>query len=101
GFEDGSVATLTYTALGCKEFPKEQMEIFSDGKVLIMDDYKQLQIHGSNAKGVKNKLADKGHKRELEAFAETLEKGGEWPIPLWQQLQATEIALQVEELLKS
>jgi predicted dehydrogenase len=99
GFEDGSVATLTYTALGSNEFPKEQMEIFSDGKVLILDDYKQLRIHGSNAKGVTSKLTDKGHKRELEVFAETLEKGGEWPIPLWQQLQATEIALQVEKLL--
>jgi len=101
GFEDGSIATLTYTALGSNEFPKEQMEIFSDGKVLMLDDYKQLRIHGSNAKGVTSKLTDKGHKCELEAFAETLEKGGEWPIPLWQQLQATEIALQVEELLKS
>lgn len=101
GFEDGSVATLTYTALGSTEFSKEQMEIFSDGKVLMLDDYKQLQIHGSNAKGVTSKLTDKGHKRELEVFAETLEKGGEWPIPLWQQVQATEIALQVEELIHS
>jgi predicted dehydrogenase len=101
GFEDGSVATLTYTALGSNKFPKEQMEIFSDGTVLMLDDYKQLHIHGSNTKGVTSKLTDKGHKRELEAFAETLEKGGEWPIPLWQQLQATEIALQVEELIQS
>ncbi|MDH3256682.1 MAG: bi-domain-containing oxidoreductase [Nitrospinota bacterium] len=100
GFEDGSVATLTYTALGSNEFPKEQMEIFSDGKVLVLDDYKQLRVHGSNAKGVSSKLTDKGHKRELEAFAETLKKGGEWPIPLWQQLQATEIALQIETQLK-
>ena len=99
GFEDGSVATLTYTALGSNKFPKEQMEIFSDGKVLMLDDYKQLRIHGSNAKEVTSKLTDKGHKHELEAFAETLEKGGEWPIPLWQQLQATEIALNVEDQL--
>jgi len=99
GFEDGSVATLTYTALGSNKFPKEQMEIFSDGKVLMLDDYKQLQIHGSNSKGVSSNLTDKGHKRELEVFAETLEKGGEWPIPLWQQLQATEIAFQVEQLI--
>jgi len=101
GFEDGSVATLTYTALGSSEFPKEQMEIYSDGKVLTLDDYKQLRIHGSNAKGVTSKLTDKGHKRELEAFAETLGKGGEWPIPLWQQIQATEIACSVEEQLIS
>ena len=101
GFEDGSVATLTYTALGSNEFPKEQMEIFSDGKVLVLDDYKQLRVHGSNSKGVASKLTDKGHKRELEVFADTLEKGGEWPIPLWQQLQATEIALRVEDLLST
>jgi predicted dehydrogenase/threonine dehydrogenase-like Zn-dependent dehydrogenase len=100
-FEDGSVATFTYTALGSTEFPKEQMEIFSDGKVLMLDDYKQLKIHGSNAGGVTSKLTDKGHKRELEAFAETLGKGGEWPIPLWQQLQATEIALSINEQLIS
>ncbi|MFQ5584346.1 MAG: Gfo/Idh/MocA family protein, partial [Calditrichia bacterium] len=99
GFEDGSVATLTYPALGSNEFPKEQMEIFSDGKVFMLDDYKQLRIHGSNARGVTGKLTDKGHKRELEAFAETLEQGGEWPIPLWQQLQVTEIALAVEDRL--
>jgi predicted dehydrogenase len=101
GFEDGSVATLTYTALGSNEFPKEQMEIFSDGKVLVLDDYKQLRVHGSNSKGATSKLTDKGHKRELEVFADTLKKGGEWPIPLWQQLQATEIALQVDELINS
>ncbi len=101
GFEDGSVATLTYTALGSNEFPKEQMEIFSDGKVLMLDDYKQLRIHGSNARGLTSKLTDKGHKGELEAFAQTLDKGGVWPIPLWQQLQATEIALQIEELIYS
>lgn len=100
GFEDGSIATLTYTALGSNDFPKEQMEIFSDGNVLMLDDYKQLRIHGSSAKGVTSKLTDKGHKNELEMFAETLEKGGEWPIPLWQQLQATEIALQVEQLIQ-
>ena len=77
------------------------MEIFSDGKVLVLDDYKQLRVHGSNSKGVASKLTDKGHKRELEVFADTLKKGGEWPIPLWQQLQATEIALIVEDLLNT
>ena len=99
GFEDGSVATLTYTALGSSDFPKEQMEIYSDGKVIILDDYKQLRVHGSNAKGVTSKLTDKGHKHELVAFAQALEKGGEWPIPLWQQLQATEIAMVIEDQL--
>ena len=40
-FEDGSVATLTYTALGRSEHPKEQMEVFVDGKVIALDDYRR------------------------------------------------------------
>ena len=100
-FEDGSVATLTYTALGPKEYPKEQMEIFSDGKALVLDDYKQLLIYGSNTKGLTGKLTDKGHKQELEVFANALKQGSSWPIPLWQQLQASEMAIQVDELIQS
>jgi predicted dehydrogenase len=38
-FKDGSVATLTYTALGSAQYPKERMDIFVDGKVIELDDY--------------------------------------------------------------
>ena len=100
-FEDGSVASLTYTALGSNEYPKEQMEIFMDGKVFAIDDYKRLVVFGSKEKRFESKIVDKGHKDELEAFSMAIQKGGEWPILLWQQVQATEIALKVEELIRS
>jgi predicted dehydrogenase/NADPH:quinone reductase-like Zn-dependent oxidoreductase len=96
-FEDGSVATLTYTALGTSDYPKERFEIFVDGKVLFLDDYKRLTIAGATAKGIVSAIANKGHKNQLESFARTIQEGGEWPIPLWQQIQATEIALDVED----
>ena len=96
-FEDGSVATLTYSALGTKDYPKERLEVFVDGKVLSLDDYKKLTICGARTKGVDGKVANKGQKEELEIFADCIRRGGEWPIPLWQQIQATEIALRVEE----
>lgn len=95
-FEDGSVATLTYTALGSKDYPKEQLEVFVDGKVIVLDDYKALRIIGANSKGIENKIADKGQKDELIAFAQAIQQGGEWPIPLWQQIQATEISFKVD-----
>lgn len=99
GFDDGSLATLTYTALGASDLPKERMELFFDGKVLVLDDYLRLKVHGARAAGVVTKSQDKGQKEELRAFADAALRGGEWPIPLWQQLQATEIALAVEEAL--
>ena len=96
-FDDGSVVTLTYTALGSKDYPKEKMDVYVDGKVLIMDNYRNLTIHGAKIKGVKTKLSEKGHKEEIIAYAKTIQKGGEWPIALWEQIQAMEIALRVED----
>jgi len=98
-FEDGSVAALTYTALGSGEYPKERLEAFSDGKVFVLDSYRKLSVYGARARGLETPAVEKGHREELEAFARAIRSGGEWPIPLWQQAQATEIALRVEEQL--
>jgi predicted dehydrogenase len=98
-FADGSVGTLTYTAFGTNQHPKEEMEVFVDGKVIVLDDYKSLTIKGSKAKGLTTTLPEKGQKAELEAFGDAVLKGGEWPIPLWQQVQAMEIAFAVDEQL--
>lgn len=95
-FSDGSVATLTYTALGSKDYPKEQLEVFVDGKVLVLEDYKRLTVCGAKVKGVETKMVDKGHLEELAMFARVIGQGGEWAIPLWQQVQATEISFEVE-----
>jgi predicted dehydrogenase/threonine dehydrogenase-like Zn-dependent dehydrogenase len=96
GFEDGSVAALTYTALGSSQHPKERMELFTDGVVASLDDYLTLSIAGSRTPGITLRGADKGQKDELRAFGEAIRNGGPWPIPLWQQLQAMEIAFDVE-----
>ncbi|KHD05804.2 hypothetical protein PN36_02785 [Candidatus Thiomargarita nelsonii] len=98
-FEDGSVATLTYTALGSNKYPKEQMEVYVDGKVLVMNDYQKRDIVGVKAKGIQSKTMDKGQKQELEMFAQAIKQSGECAIPLWQQVQAMEIAFDVEKLI--
>ena len=51
-YEDGSVATLLYTALGSQDFGKEYMELYADGKVLVLDDYRALRVYGTTANGV-------------------------------------------------
>jgi predicted dehydrogenase/threonine dehydrogenase-like Zn-dependent dehydrogenase len=98
-FEDGSLATLTYTALGAPEHAKEELELFFDGKVVSMSDYKSLTVKGLKAEKLTASLPDKGQKAELEAFGSAVLSGGDWPIPLWQQLQAMDIAFTVEEAI--
>ena len=98
-FADGSVATLTYTALGAREYPKERMEVFSDGRVLSLDDYYRLTVEGAKAKGLETKTQDKGHAALLTDFVKAAQGRAPWPIPLWNQVQATDMALAVEAAL--
>jgi predicted dehydrogenase/threonine dehydrogenase-like Zn-dependent dehydrogenase len=95
-YTDGSVCTLTYTALGDKSYPKEQMEVFADGKVLVMNDYKSVTVHGGKHKGWSSVATQKGQLEELEALSATLLNGACWPISLDEQLQASRVSLQVE-----
>jgi predicted dehydrogenase/threonine dehydrogenase-like Zn-dependent dehydrogenase len=97
-FADGSVASLTYTALGHRDRPKELAELYVDGKVAVLEDYKRLQVIGTGERAPRSSLQDKGLKAELVAFADAVNGNG-WPVPWWQQLQAARIALAVEAQL--
>jgi predicted dehydrogenase len=98
-FEDGSLGTLAYTAMGSADHPKEQLEIFVDGRVVILDDYRRVTVSGGKGSGTATSTTQKGHREMLIALSDAIRAGGEWPNPLWQQLQATEIALAVEPQL--
>jgi predicted dehydrogenase len=95
-YEDGSVCSLTYTAMGSKSYPKERMEVFFDGRVVAMDDYLSVAVHGAKHPGWKSNTVQKGQTQELEALAIAF-SNGEWPISLEEQLQATRISLEVEK----
>lgn len=96
-YDDGSIATLTYTALGAKDYPKEVMDVYFDGKIISLSDYKSLMGHGVKIADISSRASDKGQLEELEAFGRAIKEGLPSPIPLWQQLQAMRIAFAVEE----
>nr|WP_249812338.1 bi-domain-containing oxidoreductase [Bradyrhizobium sp. 151] len=97
-YGDGSLCTLTYSSLGSKEFSKERFDIFVDGKVLVLDDYKRLDVTGAKG-GWKGRTIEKGQLEELVALAEAFKPGGKWPISLADQLSATRVSFAVEEQL--
>jgi predicted dehydrogenase/threonine dehydrogenase-like Zn-dependent dehydrogenase len=96
-FADGSIATLTYVAMGSTKLPKERMEVFWDGKSAVLDDYVSLRCYGFQGPEITLKTQDKGHYDELQAFGEAVLQQGKWPIELWEQLQAMRIAFAVEK----
>jgi hypothetical protein len=54
-------------------------------------------VAGRSAVELSTRTSEKGQREELEALVRAIREGGEWPIPLWQQLQATDIALRVQD----
>ncbi len=95
-YEDGSIATLEYFAVGNKDLNKEYMEIHFDGKSIIMDDYRILKGYGFNIKNIKTKKSEKGHLEELEILYNALIGNEEkWPIELWDMMQTSEVSLEL------
>jgi len=90
GFEDGSVGSLCYFANGPKAYPKELLEVFSDGRVLHLDNFRRLT--GFGFKGFRRfriGRQDKGHAQEFAAFARRIAGGGEPLVPLEQLVNVT------------
>ena len=94
---EAAALNLTYTALGAKEYPKEQMEVFVDGQVLIMNNYQSIEVMGSSRQGLKTKVMDTGLAEELRLFGLAIKGDQPWPNPLWQQIQAMEMAFSSEQ----
>lgn len=68
-FGDGSVATILYAATGDTTYPKERVEVFCEGEVMVIDDFKTLTlVAGGNTRTQKLPRVDKGHSAEMLAF---------------------------------
>lgn len=97
-FKDGSIATLTYTSLGSKDFAKETMQIFVDGLVIELDDFKRTQGYGTKLLFT-TQSPEKGQLQEVISLAESVKNSGNWPIPIWEQFQVSQMAFDVEQEL--
>jgi predicted dehydrogenase len=71
-FDDGSLATIVYTALGSKLFSRERVEVFCGDAVGMLEDFRILDVM---AGGKKHHTTlwnqDMGYTGELEFFAGT------------------------------
>lgn len=83
GLADGSIGTINYFANGPKSYPKEVLEVFSDGRVLRLNNFRTLRGYGFKGfRSFRSRRQDKGHRAEVLAFVDRAATGGEPLIPL-------------------
>ena len=82
-FADGSIGSVHYFANGHKAFPKERLDVFCNGKVLQLDNYRKLKAWGIPGFRTRRSLRqDKGQVSCCASFLESIETGGSPPIPV-------------------
>jgi predicted dehydrogenase/threonine dehydrogenase-like Zn-dependent dehydrogenase len=68
-FSDGSLGTIMYTAMGPMTYSREYIEVFCDGQVGVLEDFRKLKlVRGTRRRSKRLWSQDKGFKQEVETF---------------------------------
>ena len=98
--QNGSTGVVNYFANGAKSYSKERLEVFSQEKVLIMDNFIKTTGYGfKRFSKLKTKL-DKGHKAQFVQIMEKLKKGSVQLIPYDELINVTKASLASLKSLK-
>ena len=99
-FDDGSQGTLHYFANGDRGFPKERLEVFCEGKILQLDNFRQLNGWGwKGFSSMRLRRQDKGQNTCVAEFVNALRDGRPAPIPLDEILEVSKVSIEAQEAL--
>jgi len=98
-FTDGSVANLLYLTNGDRSIPKEFFEVFCQGAIARLHDFRTLEL-ARNGKIQKFKsMQDKGHRRELQLTIDAIRSGKPSPIAFDELAEVTRATILVQKAL--
>jgi len=100
-FSNGSVASISYVSNGNKSVPKEYIEVFCNGRVAIIDDFKKMTIHGKKKSKFNLSSQNKGHKEEVVRFLGAIKNGSKCPVPFQESYLSTLATFAVIDSIKN
>ncbi|AWL10324.1 putative oxidoreductase YrbE [Aquirufa nivalisilvae] len=74
-FENGSQGVINYFANGSKAYAKERIEVYSQGRTLIVDNFRKLSAYGFKGFSSMGGTLDKGHKDQFKGLIESVKQG--------------------------
>jgi predicted dehydrogenase len=102
GFADGSIGTVHYFANGSKSFPKERIEVFAQGRVIQLDNFRKMTGFGWPKFSKMNLWRqDKGQKACAAAFVDAIASGGASPIPFEELIEVAEATIAAADLART
>ncbi|MDR2533244.1 MAG: bi-domain-containing oxidoreductase [Tannerellaceae bacterium] len=100
-YENGANASINYFSNGSKAYSKERIEVYSQERTLIMDNWKVLKGYGFKHFSRIKSRQDKGHQAQFALLNERMRNGGESLIPFESIINTTKASFACIESLKS
>lgn len=99
-YENGTNAVINYFANGSKAYAKERVEVFSQERVFILDNWRKLEAFGVKGFSKMKGTMDKGQKVEFAMLNNRLQEGGEPLIPFESIVNTTRASFAAIQSLK-
>jgi predicted dehydrogenase/threonine dehydrogenase-like Zn-dependent dehydrogenase len=88
-YENGSTGVINYFANGSKVYSKERIEVYSQGRTLVLDNWRKLEGFGFNGFTSMKSRMDKGHDTQFELLANQILSKGDALIPIQSLVNTT------------
>jgi len=92
---DRGIASLVYTSRGSRNHPKERIEFFADGRILVNEDYRRVRAWPEKRS---RSFTSKGFREEIEVFLASAKEGA-FPIPVDELLLNCDLIFEVQRRL--
>ncbi|THV61226.1 dehydrogenase [Flagellimonas alvinocaridis] len=98
-YENGTNAVINYFSNGSKSYSKERVEVYSQERTLVMDNWRKLKTYGFKG-GNMSSGQDKGHFNQFKALLDQQRNGGKPIIPFESLMNTTKASFAAIESLK-
>ncbi len=99
-YANGSQGVINYFSNGSKSYSKERIEIYSQNRTIVIDNFRKSKYFGFKSKGIKSGQ-DKGQRTQFKLFLERIKKGGNAIIPYEEIINTSKASIAAIESLKT
>lgn len=100
-YENGSTGVINYFSNGSKAYSKERVEVYSQERTLIMDNFRKTEGFGFKGFSKLKTSLDKGHKNQFHSLIQRIKDGGAPLIPMEDLINTSKASFAAIESLKT
>jgi predicted dehydrogenase/threonine dehydrogenase-like Zn-dependent dehydrogenase len=100
-YENGSTGVINYFSNGSRAYSKERIEVYSQERTAIIDNFRQTTGYGFNGFSKLKTGLDKGHKNQFHQLINNVKNGGKPLIPFDELINTTKASFAAIESLKN